>query len=93
MKRKLNYTLFVCKKCNYTNYIQYKEALKYLNDLDDEHVRYQRLVCLYALKEYNQARQEGMKAKALAKLMKEMEIGMNCTESYSEEEAKKMLGL
>ena len=28
MKRKLNYTLFVCKKCNYTNYIQYKEALK-----------------------------------------------------------------
>ena len=45
---------------------QYKEALKYLNDLDDEHVRYQRLVCLYALKEYNQARQEGMKAKALA---------------------------
>lgn len=45
---------------------QYKEALKYLNDLDDEHVRYQRLVCLYALKEFNQARQEGMKAKALA---------------------------
>ena len=45
---------------------QYKESLKYLNDLDDEHVRYQRLVCLYALKEYNQARQEGMKAKALA---------------------------
>mgnify|MGYP006982905696 CR=1 FL=1 len=36
---------------------------------------------------------EKMKAKALSKLMKELEIGMNCTESYSEEEAKKMLGL
>ena len=34
-----------------------------------------------------------MKAKALSKLMKELEIGMNCTESYSEDEAKKMLGL
>ena len=32
---------------------------------------------------------EKMKAKALSKLMKELEIGMNCTESYSEEEAKK----
>ena len=28
-----------------------------------------------------------------AEKMKELEIGMNCTESYSEEEAKKMLGL
>ena len=36
---------------------------------------------------------EKMKAKALSKLMKELETGMNCTESYSEEEAKKMLGL
>ena len=36
---------------------------------------------------------EKVKAKALSKLMKELEIGMNCTESYSEEEAKKMLGL
>ena len=36
---------------------------------------------------------ENMKAKALTKLMKELEIGMNCTESYSEEEAKNMLGL
>lgn len=45
---------------------QYKEALKYLNDLDDEKVRYQRLVCLYALKEFQQARKEGVKAKALA---------------------------
>ena len=32
---------------------------------------------------------ENMKAKALTKLMKELEIGMNCTEPYSEEEAKK----
>ena len=36
---------------------------------------------------------EKMKAKALSKLMKELEIGMNCTESYSEEETKKILGL
>ena len=34
-----------------------------------------------------------MKAKVLSRLMKELEIGMNCTESYSEEEAKKLLGL
>lgn len=27
---------------------------------------------------------------ALTKLIKELEIGMNCTESYSEEEAKKI---
>ena len=36
---------------------------------------------------------EKMKAKALSRLMKELEIGMNCTESYSEEETKKLLGL
>ena len=36
---------------------------------------------------------EIMRAKALSKLMKELEIGMDCTESYSEEEAKKLLGL
>ena len=36
---------------------------------------------------------EKMRGKALSKLMKELEIGMNCTESYSEEEAKKLLGL
>lgn len=36
---------------------------------------------------------EKMRAKALSKLMKELEIGMDCTESYSEEEAKKLLGL
>ena len=34
-----------------------------------------------------------MKAKALSRLMKELEIGMNCTESYSEEETQKLLGL
>ena len=34
---------------------------------------------------------ENMKAKALIKLMKELEIGIKCTESYSEEESKKML--
>lgn len=45
---------------------QYQEALQYLNDMDDEQVRYQRLVCLYALKEFQQARIEGMKAKVLA---------------------------
>lgn len=45
---------------------KYKEALQYLTDQDDENVRYQRLVCLYALKEYDQAYEEGMKAKALA---------------------------
>lgn len=45
---------------------KYKEALQYLNDMDDEMVRYQRLVCLYALKEYDQAYKEGIKAKVLA---------------------------
>lgn len=45
---------------------KYKEALQYLTDQDDENVRYQRLVCLYALKEYDQAYREGIKAKALA---------------------------
>ena len=45
---------------------QYKEALQYLNDMDNEQVRYQRLVCLYGLKELQQAKREGMKAKVLA---------------------------
>lgn len=45
---------------------KYKEALQYLTDQDDENVRYQRLICLYALKEYDQAYREGIKAKALA---------------------------
>ena len=45
---------------------QYKEALQYLNDMDNEQVRYQRLICLYGLKELQQAKREGMKAKVLA---------------------------
>ena len=28
---------------------QYKEALQYLNDMDNEQVRYQRLVCIMML--------------------------------------------
>ena len=34
---------------------------------------------------------ENMKANALIKLLKELEIGIKSTESYSEEESKKML--
>lgn len=34
---------------------------------------------------------EKMKAKALSQLMKELETGMYCRESFSEEEAKKLL--
>ena len=45
---------------------QYKEALRYLNDLENEKVRYQRLVCLYGMQELQQAKKEGLKAKALA---------------------------
>ena len=45
---------------------QYKEALQYLNDMDNEQVRYQRLVCLYGMQELQQAKKEGLKAKALA---------------------------
>lgn len=36
---------------------------------------------------------EKMKAKALNQLMKELDKGISCTESYSEEDALKMLGL
>ena len=45
----------------------YKEALEQLTDTSDEYVRYQRLVCLYGLKELFQAKQEGILAKANAK--------------------------
>lgn len=45
---------------------QYSDALQYLNDIDNEQVRYQRLVCLYGMQELQQAKKEGMKAKALA---------------------------
>lgn len=34
---------------------------------------------------------EKMKAKALSRLMKVLETGMYCQESFSEEEAKKLL--
>lgn len=34
---------------------------------------------------------EKMKAKALSRLMKELETGMYCQTSFSEEEAKKLL--
>lgn len=36
---------------------------------------------------------EKIRSKALNKLMKELDKGITCTESYTEEEAKKMLGL
>lgn len=45
---------------------QYKEALALLTDLEDEQVRYLRLICLYGLAEYEQARKEGLSAKGLA---------------------------
>ena len=45
---------------------QFQDALELLTDLDDEMVRYQRLVCLYGLGEYQAARSEGVLAKAKA---------------------------
>lgn len=45
---------------------QYKEALELLKDMNDENVRYLRLVCLYGLQEYKQAKLEGYDAKARA---------------------------
>ena len=36
---------------------------------------------------------DNMKANALINLMKELKIGMHCSESYSEEETKQILGL
>ena len=46
---------------------EFKEALEYLTDLNDETIRYQRLVCLNALGDYKQARSEAAFAKANAK--------------------------
>lgn len=46
---------------------EFKEALEYLTDLNDETIRYQRLVCLNALGDYKQARSEATFAKANAK--------------------------
>jgi hypothetical protein len=45
---------------------QYSAALRELNDLSDEKTRLLRLVCLNALGEYQQAKTEGMLAKAKA---------------------------
>lgn len=45
---------------------QYKEALSYLTDREDEQTRYLRLVCLNALGEYQLAKNEGAVAKAMA---------------------------
>ncbi|MCD7840221.1 MAG: hypothetical protein LUG46_06270, partial [Erysipelotrichaceae bacterium] len=44
----------------------YQEALSYLIDLNDEKTRYLRLVCLIGLQQYQQAKEEGMYAKAHA---------------------------
>lgn len=45
---------------------QYKEALEILQNVEDEKTRYLRLVCLYGLQEYKQAKQEGAIAKGKA---------------------------
>ena len=45
---------------------QFQDALDLLNDMSDETTRYLRLVCLYGLGEYQQAKAEGMLAKAKA---------------------------
>ena len=45
---------------------QFQDALELLNDMDDETTRYQRLVCLYGLGQYHQAKNEGILAKAKA---------------------------
>ncbi len=42
---------------------EFKDALSYLNDMNDENTRYLRLVCLVGLGEYKQARAEGAWAK------------------------------
>ena len=46
---------------------EFREALDYLTDLNDEQTRYLRLVCLNALGEYQTARNEAVFAKANAK--------------------------
>lgn len=45
---------------------QFQDALDLLTNIDDEMVRYQRLVCLYGLGEYQMAKAEGMVAKVKA---------------------------
>lgn len=46
---------------------QYQEALEYLDDQQDEQVRYYRLICLYGLGEFKQGLEEAKVAKMLAK--------------------------
>ena len=45
---------------------EYQQALLELTDMNDEKTRYLRLVCLIVLGEYQQAKQEGIIAKATA---------------------------
>ena len=45
----------------------YQQALTMLEDMNDESVRYLRLVCLVGMGEYQQAKTEGAWAKANAK--------------------------
>lgn len=45
---------------------EYLQALDSLRDMNDEKTRYLRLVCLIGLGEYQKAKQEGMRAKAMA---------------------------
>lgn len=45
---------------------EYSEALNLLQDIDDERIRYLRLVCLFGLKELQRAKEEGKVAKAIA---------------------------
>lgn len=46
---------------------EYKKALSLLNDLDDEQVRYYRLICFYGLKDYEHGLKEAREAKQIAK--------------------------
>lgn len=46
---------------------EYQKALALLDDLEDEQVRYYRLICLYGLKDYQKGLKEAREAKALAK--------------------------
>lgn len=50
----------------YIENLQYKEALELLENMEDEQTRYYRLVCLYGLQDYQQAKKEAMQAKMLA---------------------------
>lgn len=58
---------------------EYSEALKLLNDFDDEAVRLQRLVCLVGLDDYQQALKEVMIAKVKAESSYYEVVGMYLT--------------